>query len=109
MADGHINRCKGRIEYAQVVKHEALIAWTSLYIAVGMMAVLCATLAVAATIVDWRSKRWRPSVDSRLDMVLLLPKIWLRWQVNYLRGAPVILAIALYYAWHVGFGVFWDL
>jgi hypothetical protein len=42
-------------------------------------------------------------------MILLLPKIWLRWQVNYLRGAPVILAVALYYAWHIGFGVFWDL
>jgi len=91
------------------MKHEALIAWTSLYIAVGMMAALCASLAVVGTIADWRSKRWRPSLDSRLDRVLLLPKVWLRWQLNYLRGAPVILAVALYYASHVGFGVFWDL
>lgn len=91
------------------MKHDALIAWTSLYIAVGMMAVICASLAVVGTIADWRSKRWQPSLENRLDKVLLLPKVWLRWQLNYLRGAPVILAVALYYAWHVGFSVFWDL
>lgn len=91
------------------MKHEALIAWTSLYIAVGMMAVMCAILAAICTYADRRSKRWRLSVSSRFGLALLLPKVWLRWQVNYLRGAPVILAIALYYAWHIGFGVSWDL
>ena len=91
------------------MKHEALIAWTSLYIAVGMMAVLCACLAALVTIIDLRSGRWRPAVTNRFDLVLLVPKVWLRWQINYLRGAPVILAIALYYAWSVGFQVFWDL
>ena len=58
---------------------------------------------------DWRTRRWRPALTSKLDKTLLLPKVWLRWQVNYLKGAPVILAIALYYAWSVGFSVFWDL
>ena len=28
--------------------------------------------------------------------------------LNYLKGAPVILAISVYYAWHVGFSVFWN-
>ena len=50
-----------------------------------------------------------PALASRIDKTLLLPKIWLRWQINYLKGAPIILAIALYYAWSVGFSVFWDL
>lgn len=91
------------------MKHEALIAWTSLYFAVGTMALLCATLAAIATIVDVRSGRWTLSTASRVDKALLLPRLWLRWQVNYLRGAPVILAIAIYYASHLGFYTFWYL
>lgn len=91
------------------MKHEALVAWTSLYVAVGIMAVICAVLALAVTANDWWTGRWRPSLVSSLDKTLLVAKLWLRWQVNYLKGMPVILAIALYYAWSVGFSVFWDL
>lgn len=91
------------------MKQDALIAWTSLYVGVGLMAILCACLAAAATFADWRSGRWHPAVATWLDAALLLPKLWIRWQLNYLRGAPVILAVALYYAWFVGFQVFWDL
>lgn len=91
------------------MKPEALIAWTSLYIAVGIMALFCAVLAVAVTADDWRTGRWRPALASHIDKTLLLPKIWLRWQINYLKGAPIILVIAIYYAWSVGFSVFWDL
>ena len=90
------------------MKQEALIAWTSLYIAVGIMTLMCAVLAVLVTAHDWRTGRWRPALATRLDKTLLLPKIWLRWQINYLKGAPVIVAVALYYAWSVGFSVFWD-
>lgn len=91
------------------MKHEALIAWTSLYIAVGIMALICAVLSVLVTADDWRAGRWRPDTETGLDKVLFLPKTWLRWQVNYMRGAPVIVAIAVYYASDVGFRVFWDL
>lgn len=91
------------------MKHEALVAWTSLYIAVGIMAAICALLALAVTADDWRTGRCRPSLVSRLDKTLLVAKLWLRWQINYLTGMPVILAIALYYAWSVGFSVFWNL
>lgn len=91
------------------MKHEALIAWTSLYIAVGIMGLICAVLSIFITANDWRSGRLRPTFETRRDKALLLPKIWLHWQVNYLRGAPVIFAIAIYYAAHVGFTVFWDL
>ena len=41
---------------------EALIAWTSLYIAVGIMALICAVLAVMVTADHWRTKRWRPAL-----------------------------------------------
>lgn len=91
------------------MKHEALIAWTSLYIAVGIVALICAVLSVLVTANDWRAGRWRPALETGLDKALFLPKIWLRWQVNYMCGAPVILAVAIYYAGHVGFTVFWDL
>ena len=46
---------------------EALIAWTSLYIAVGIMALICAVLAVGVTADDWRTKRWRPSLATHSD------------------------------------------
>lgn len=88
---------------------EALIAWTSLYIAVGIMALICAVLAVGVTADDWRTKRWRPSLATHFDKMMLLPRIWLRWQVNYMKGAPVILAISFFYAWSVDLSVFWDL
>lgn len=90
------------------MKHEALVAWTSMYIAVGIMALICAVLAIAVTADDWRTRRWRPALETGLQKTLLLPKIWLRWQINYLKGAPVIIAIALYFASSVGFSVFWD-
>lgn len=89
------------------MKHEALIAWTSLYIAVGIMALICASLSVIVTIDDWRTGRWAPARSSARDKVMLIPKLWLHWQANYLAGTPVILAICLYYASSIGFSVFW--
>ncbi|KEO90512.1 hypothetical protein EH31_10520 [Erythrobacter longus] len=91
------------------MKHDSLIAWTSIYIAVGIMALICAVLSVLVTADDWRTGRWRPALETGLDKALFLPKTWLRWQANYMRGAPVIIAIAVYYASDVGFQVFSDL
>lgn len=90
------------------MKQEALIAWTSLYIGVGMMALICAVLAIVVTADDWRSGRWRPAHQTGIQKALVIPKLWLRWQLNYLKGAPVILAISVYYAWATGFSVFWN-
>ena len=86
----------------------ALVAWTSLYIAVGTMAFLCALLASIVTACDWHSGHWKPSFITKFDKLLLLPKIWFRWQLNYLKGAPAILLITFYYACSIGFSVFWD-
>lgn len=91
------------------MNHDSLIAWTSLYIAVGSMALICACLAMFVTVQEIRAGQWRPSLVTRLDLALALPKIWLRWQKNYLLGAPVIAAIALAFANHVGFAVFWNI
>lgn len=88
---------------------EALIAWTSLYIAVGSMALICAALAAITTVYELRAGAWRPALATRLDVALALPKVWLRWQKNYLRGAPVIALIALAFANHVGFEIFWNI
>ena len=64
------------------MKQEALIAWTSLYIGVGMMALICAVLAIVVTADDWRSGRWRPTHQTGLQKALVIPKLWLRWQLN---------------------------
>lgn len=87
--------------------HEALIAWTSLYMAVGILALICAMLSALVTWDDWRTGRWVPANASMLDRALLVPRLWLRWQTNYLTGAPPIIVISLYYASSIGFSVFW--
>jgi hypothetical protein len=91
------------------MNHDALIAWTSLYIAVGSMALLCAILAVILTVHEIRVGVLRPSLATRVDIALALPKLWLQWQKNYLLGAPVILAVAVAFAHHVGFQTFWNI
>jgi hypothetical protein len=88
---------------------DALIAWTSLYIAVGSMALICAALSVIVTAHELRAGAWRPALRTRLDIALALPKIWLRWQKNYFHGAPVIALIALAFANHIGLEVFWNI
>lgn len=86
---------------------DALVAWTALYIAVGCLALICALLAAVVTVQEIGSGNWRPASGSRLQVALLLPRIWLRWQRNYLLGTPVILAIARAFAWYLGFDVLW--
>lgn len=34
------------------------------------------------------------------------PRLWLRFQLNYLRGFPCIMGIALLYAHYIGFDAF---
>jgi hypothetical protein len=35
-------------------------------------------------------------------------QLWIRWQINYLLGAPAILGIAIYYAHYLGFDTLVD-
>ncbi|MEE4208892.1 MAG: hypothetical protein V2I43_06470 [Parvularcula sp.] len=91
------------------MRAEALVAWTSLYIAVGCMALICAGLAAVLTAWEWRSGAWHAARATLPEKVLFVPKLWLRWQLNYLKGAPAIIAIALFYAADVGFSVFWNI
>jgi hypothetical protein len=84
---------------------ETYHAWLSLYLAVGILAAMTAAMAVAKTVFDVRSNALRFEVASWRGRILLLPRLWLRWQLNYLQGTPTILAIAVLYAHHLGFGV----
>lgn len=88
---------------------EAIIAWTALYIAVGACALICAALAIVVTIHELVAQKWRPRFQTKADWLLAAPKVWLRWQRNYLLGAPVILAIALGFVCHTGFDKFWNI
>jgi hypothetical protein len=84
---------------------ETYEAWLSLYLGVAILAALTAVMAVAKTVYDVRSHAVEVELTTWRGRVLLLPRLWLRWQLNYLQGTPMILAIAVYYAHHLGFDV----
>lgn len=78
-------------------------AWLSLYAAVGVMALMCAIFAIAKTAYDYRQGGIGLPTTSTLDKMLVLPRVWVRWQINYLLGAPAVLCIAIYFAHYLGF------
>ncbi len=84
---------------------ETLEAWISLYAAAGLLASICAVAAVFKTAVDYRTGKLQLPFVSWQDKVVAAPRLWWRWQVNYLTGAPVVLSIAALYANHIGFAV----
>lgn len=83
-------------------------AWLSLYAAVGLVVALCAIAAIFKTAIDYRIGTLQLSFGTWKDRMLAAPKLWWRWQINYLTGAPVVLMIALLYANHLGFAVLGD-
>lgn len=85
-----------------------LQAWLSLYAAVGVMVAMCAVFAVIKTAYDYRTGHSRLPTTTMLDKVLVAPRLWVRWQLNYLLGAPAILGIATYFAHYLGFGTLVD-
>lgn len=86
----------------------AFQAWISLYAAVGVLVAMCAVFAMIKTIHDYRSGTRTLATATVMDKVLAAPRVWVRWQLNYLHGAPAILAIAMLYAHHLGFGTLVD-
>ncbi|RKF17693.1 hypothetical protein D6851_15645 [Altericroceibacterium spongiae] len=86
---------------------ETIMAWTALYIAVGLLALLCSVLALTITIYDLHVGNFAPDISSWTGLALLIPRLWLRWQINYFKGAPVIIAIAVYFAADIGFDKLW--
>lgn len=85
-----------------------LEAWIALYAAVGVLVALTAVLASAKSVYDLLSGGFAVGSGSWRGRLLILPRLWLLWQCNYLRGSPAILLIALLYANHIGFGVLGD-
>ena len=85
-----------------------LDAWISLYAAVGLLVALCAIIAVIKTVHDYRSGTRTLATTTVMDKVLAAPRVWVRWQLNYLLGAPAILAIAMLYANYLGFATLVD-
>lgn len=82
---------------------QTISAWLSLYAATGLVALLCAVAATGKTVWDfWSGERALPFI-SWSDRMIALPRLWLRWQCNYLTGAPVVIAIAIYFAGYIGF------
>lgn len=94
------------MDYGCPMRPEALEAWTSLYAAVGLLAAICGCLALIKTAFEVRNGEFQIHTKTLSGRVLLVPKLWLRWQVLYLSGSPAILGIALAYAHFIGFPAF---
>lgn len=78
-------------------------AWLSLYAATGLVALICAVVALAKTACDYLTGARIVPLARWSDRALALPRVWLCWQGNYLAGAPVVVGIAPYYAAYIGF------
>ena len=83
-------------------------AWLALYTGVGLMVALCAVLAAVKTIYDLRLGLLVLEFSDWRGRVLAVPKLWWRWQINYLPGTPVILLTAILFAHHLGFATLVD-
>lgn len=83
-------------------------AWLALYTAVGVMVAFCSVLAFAKTIYDLRAGMLVIDLGDWRGRTLALPKLWWRWQVNYLSGTPVILLTAIMFAHYLGFATLLD-
>lgn len=88
------------------MRPEALEAWTNLYAAVGLLALICGACAAAKTIWDIKTGVLRLRARTWTQKVLLLPRVWLHFQLSYFCGFPCILAIAALYAHYIGFEAF---
>lgn len=72
------------------------------------MVAMCAVFAVIKTAHDYHTGTSKLPTASTLDKALALPRLWVRWQLNYLLGAPAILGIALCFAYYLGFATLVD-
>ncbi len=88
------------------MRPEALEAWTNLYAAVGLLALICAACATAKTIWDIKTGVLHLRAETFREKVLLLPRVWLHFQLSYFCGFPCIMAIAALYAHYIGFEAF---
>lgn len=88
------------------MRPEALEAWTQLYAAVGLLAGICAVFALAKTAYDLRHGQIDLTQRDFLSKLLVIPKIWLHFQISYLTGFPCIMGIAVLFAHYVGFSEF---
>ncbi len=88
------------------MRPEALEAWTNLYAAVGLLTLICAGCATAKTIWDIKTGALSLKADTAREKALLLPRVWLHFQLSYFCGFPCIMAIAALYAHYIGFDAF---
>lgn len=83
-----------------------IMAWTLLYAGFGLLAAICAGCALIKTILDVRQGSLVPPRTSISQKALYLPRIWIHFRLSYFCGIPWILAIAVFYARHIGFAAF---
>lgn len=78
--------------------------WIAVYLLTFILCVVCASLAaITVTIELLREQFWR-TLNTVPAFLLIVPRIWWRWQKRYLLGTPVILAVVLSF----GLSLEWD-
>lgn len=81
-----------------------LLNWSALYLAAAIICLIAATLAATTLSIEVaHEKPWR-TARTWQQAVLLVPRLWWRWQKLYWLATPVILAIVIAF----GFSLSWD-
>lgn len=88
------------------MRPEAIEAWTRLYAAVALLAAIWAGCAALKTVHELRSGAVAVPHATWKQKFLLVPRLWLRFQLSYMSGFPCIMGIALLYAHYIGFAAF---
>lgn len=88
------------------MRPEAIAAWTQLYSAVGLLATICGGCAAIKMLHELRTGSIALPTATWQQQLLVLPRVWLRFQLAYMSGFPCIMGIALLYAHYIGFARF---
>lgn len=78
--------------------------WIAVYLLTFFLCVVCASLAAITVSIELYKERFWQKLDNAPAIILIMPRIWWRWQKRYLLGTPAILAIVLAF----GLSLEWD-
>lgn len=84
---------------------EAIDAWSSLYAACMVCALVAAGIASGRVLYEVAVGRIRPETEEWRARLVFLPRLWLRWQLAYFSAMPVILLILSLFAAQLGLDV----
>ena len=72
--------------------------WIAIYLATGICCVFATIMSVLTVVRELVDERFWKGISGWKPMVLLIPRVWWRWQKRYLLSTPVTLAIVAWFA-----------